>query len=315
VFTIRRMTMADKPAMLEISSHIWEGSDYLPGVFDQWVADTDGEFAAVLLDGALVGCGKLTLLTPVDAWLEGLRKDPRVKEKGMAETVARRFLGMLARRPALRSIRFSTYVRNLASIAINERLGFRRRRTLSVKAWEGSRTEIMSAPLAAPVEALARVQKISDERAVRAFLERSAYFVSTGGLVAEGWRAFPYSPELLAERYSGPGRCRGIVSGRELRALSICTVADLPSGTTVRLVCLDALDEESAAIMMDDVFLGARAAVSGTGAARCEIEWMIPRTPRLLRWAADRGLHSWEQEDDFLVYELPLDTLPSFSDR
>ncbi len=63
MFSIRRMTTADKPAIMEISSHIWEGSDYLPAVFDERVADREGEFAAVLMGERLVGCGKLTFLT------------------------------------------------------------------------------------------------------------------------------------------------------------------------------------------------------------------------------------------------------------
>ncbi len=315
MFTIRRMTMADKPAMLDISSRIWDGTDYLPGVFDEWVLDEDGEFAAVSLDGALVGCGKLTFLTPADAWLEGLRKDPRVKEKGMAEAVARHFFAALSRRPSLASVRFTTYVLNHASITVNEKLGFRMQAVLSLKAWEGTREQLSSVPLSDPDQARRHVRTIEDERAVLAFLERSGYFTSTMGLMVEGWRTYPYSPRLLVDRYVQRGHCRGIVSGEGLRALSISTVAHLPSRTMTKLVCLDALDQEGAGIMMDDVFLAAHAALSRTGAARCEIEWMVPRVPRLLSWAADRGLRSWEREDDFLVYELPLEMLKPFRDQ
>ena len=46
-FTIRRMTPADKPALLAISARMREWTDYIPAVFDEWVADRDGEFAAV----------------------------------------------------------------------------------------------------------------------------------------------------------------------------------------------------------------------------------------------------------------------------
>ena len=311
MFTIRRMTPADKPAMLAISSRIWEGTDYLPGVFDQWVADQEGEFAAVLRDGALVGCGKLSFLTPVDAWLEGLRKDPRVEEKGMAEAVARHFLGLLARRPSLASVRFSTYVGNRASITINERLGFRLRTTLSLKARDGTREQLPS-PSRTP-EARQRVQTIRDGDAVLSFLGGTGYFAATEGLVVEGWRTFPWSAGLLVDRYVRRGFCRGIMSGAGLSALSIATVADLPSGTMIRLVCLDALDDESAGLVMDEVLRSARAAVERTGAAEYEIEWMIPRVPRLLKWAAAGGLHSWEREDDFLVYEMPLPLLSSFA--
>ncbi len=102
VFTLRPMTPADKPAVLGIASRTWEGSDYLPFVFDDWIADTDGEFVAALLEGRVVGCGKLSFLTPYDAWLEGLRKDPEVTQGGLAELVNRYYLRRLAGRPGLR---------------------------------------------------------------------------------------------------------------------------------------------------------------------------------------------------------------------
>ncbi len=111
-------------------------------MFDDWIADRDGEFVAALLDGRVVGCGKLTFLTPHDAWLEGLRKDPDVVEGGLAEAVTRYFLRRIAGRPGLRSVRFSTYVLNDRSIAANERLGFRRLRVFSCKAWTGKRDEL-----------------------------------------------------------------------------------------------------------------------------------------------------------------------------
>ena len=85
----------DRSALLEIASRIWEGMDYLPGVFDEWVVDTRGQFAAVLLDGRLAGCGKLTFLTETDAWLEGLRKDPRVLQRGLGRAVTGHFLSLL----------------------------------------------------------------------------------------------------------------------------------------------------------------------------------------------------------------------------
>ncbi len=133
------MTPADRPAMMDISSRIWEGRDYLPYVFDDWMADPGGIFVAVTLDGRLVGCAKLTFLTPTDVWLEGLRKDPLVKEPGLGEAVSRDFLLILAARPGITSLRFSTGVRNLASIALHERMGYRRFLTLSHKSLEAGR--------------------------------------------------------------------------------------------------------------------------------------------------------------------------------
>ncbi len=168
VFSIRRMSRENKPAMREIASRIWEGSDYLPGVFDEWVADSRGEFAAVFLGDRLAGCAKLTYLSDTDAWLEGLRKDPTVPVTGLGRAVSAHFLSILAARRDLTSVRLATYVRNRASIRISESLGFRLRTTLSVKAWRGSRIDLVSSMRAHASRALSRgtVDTVRDRQAI-----------------------------------------------------------------------------------------------------------------------------------------------------
>ena len=312
MFTVRRMIPSDKPALLDVSSRIWEGGDYIPAVFDEWVADREGEFAALLLDGKVVGCGKLTFFTPTDAWLEGLRKDPLVKEKGAGQAMARYFLGRLAARCDLTSLRFSTYMKNVESITVNERLGFRRRTVLSCKAWEGTPEQLAAMPLGGPEprqKSSGVVATAEDEAQVLDFIDRRGYFAATDGLVVEGWRARPYSRELIAERYVRPGFCRGVTSGGRLEGLAICRTDILAGRAMVRLVCVDAVEDGIANLLFDDVVTAARRAAAGARAV--EIEWMLPANDTLKGWAAARGLKSWEQEDDFLVYGMPLDALRS----
>jgi RimJ/RimL family protein N-acetyltransferase len=301
VFAIRRMTGADKPAVMAFSSRIWEGRDYLSRVFDAWVADTDGEFAAVLLDGTVVGCGKLTWFTPVDAWLEGLRKDPSVAEKGLGRVLALHFFTMLARRPGLASVRFSTRSRNLASITANERLGFQRRMTLTKVGWKGAGDALAAVPLKGGD---AEIVTVRDESLVLDFLVRYGCFRDTAGLVVDGWQARPFSEELLAERYIRPGCCRGVLSPEGLAGLVISRFDDRFTAPRLRIVCLDARDTPVADALFDDVFRFLRAA----GGDAFELEWMVPGVDRLRRWSAARGLRA-EQEDDVVIFELPLELL------
>jgi hypothetical protein len=306
VFTMRRMTAADKPEMMAISARIWEGGDYLPLVFDEWLADTGGEFIAVLLDGRVVGCGKLTFLTSTDAWLEGLRKDPGVPERGMGFALARHFLQLLSPRRDLTSLRFSTFHQNAASIATHERLGFERRVVLSRMTWEGTRGQLAGVSLRPKAGARGRVVTVTDERIVLDFLNRFGWFEATGGLAVEGWRAFPFSPRLLAERYLRTGCCRGVVSDARLAGLSIVVPDARSSVPRVNVVCLDARDAETSDDLFDDLFLSAAATAASSDAGQeAEIQWMVPRVERLKRWCAARGFRG-EQEDDFLVYEMPL---------
>ena len=318
MFSIRRMSTDDKPALLEIASRIWEGSDYLPGVFDEWVTDARGEFAAVLVDGRLVGCGKLTFLTDTDAWLEGLRKDPRVPEAGLGRAVAEHFLALLAARWDLTSIRFATYVKNRASIVTNERLGFRVRTVLSVKKWQGSRIDLAGAGMrerAARSASRMEVDTVRDERVIGDFLQRSGYFEGTQGLMVEGWRVLPFTPARFVERYGRSGACRGAFRGDGLAGLAARVIVRRPGRTGVKLVFLDAADDDTAGALLDDAFRGL-AETPGEGAEpgeTCDIEWIVPPGERFRRWSGSHALASWEQEDDFLVYELPLETLGRYA--
>ncbi len=305
IFSLRPMTPADKPVILDIASRTWEGSDYLPFVFDDWLADGDGEFVAAHLDGRVVGCGKLTFLTPVDTWLEGLRKDPAVSEGGLAEAVTRHFLRRLAGLPGLRSVRFSTYVFNERSIAVNERLGFRRLHAFSCKTWTRRREELASfdCPRAG------RVSVVRDPAEVRRFVEASSWLGAAGGLVCEGWRAYPYSWDLFRSRYLDPGRCLGVLDAGRPAGLAAFAHDTRFDETYVKLAFVEAADRETANALFDGLF----EYVKDHARDDNEIEMILPLGTRIGGWAAERGYKSWEREDDFLVYELPLPLLAGFA--
>jgi hypothetical protein len=301
VFTFRRMTPADKPVLVAIAARIWDGTDYLPAVFDEWVADTEGEFAAVLLDGRIVGCGKLTFLTRTDAWLEGLRKDPDLTEKGITAAVTTHFLEGLAARKDLASIRFATYVRNLASITANERMGFRRYLTLSCKAWSGKREELAAVSIGTTQRGRLVVRQVADEQQAFDFLEASGYLDATRGLLLEGWRALPYARGLFSSRYIRAGFCWGAFDGAELRGMAVFFHDPRRAHTYIRLVMIDAREPAAADLLLDRLFAFARERASDYN----EIELIAPPIARVREPCAARGFRSWEQEDDFLVYEYP----------
>lgn len=306
-FEIRPMRPGDKPAIVEIASRIWDGTDYLPFVFDDWLADADGEFAAATLDGRVVGCGKLSFLAPGHAWLEGLRKDPAVAEGGLADEVTRYFLRRLAVRSGLASVRFATYVFNERSIVANERLGFERRHVLSCKAWARKRSEAEAT--ACPEAGL--VVTVDDPVEAIRFVEAGGRLAASGGLVCEGWKAFPWSPAWFAHRYVAAGRCLGVRAGGDgaLTGLAAFAHDTRYPKTYVKLAFLDALDRESAEALVDAVV----GYVKHHAADENEIEAILPPGARVAPWIAGRGFASWEREEDFFVYELPLDRLAAFA--
>ena len=306
VFSLRPMRTADKPAMLGIASRTWEGSDYLPFVFDDWLADGDGEFVAALLADRVVGCGKLTFLTPVDAWLEGLRKDPEVSEGGLAEAVTRHFLRRLAGRPGLRSVRFSTYVLNERSIAVNERLGFRQRNVFSCKAWTGKPDDVSGVGL----PHAGRASVVRDPVEVRGFVEGSSWLAACGGVLCEGWRVYPYSWDLFRARYLETGRCLGVLDGGRLSGLAAFAHDTRFDQTYLKLSFVEAADRGAAEALFDAVFEYVKAHIRDDN----EVEMILPPGTPIGGWAAERGFRSWEREDDFLLYELPLTLLAGFAE-
>ncbi|HSF79608.1 MAG TPA: GNAT family N-acetyltransferase [Anaerolineales bacterium] len=74
----------DTPEVLELTSKIWEGEDYVPHVWAEWLADYQGLLAVAEYGGRVVGLSKLTYLDPESWWLEGLRVHPDYEGRRIA---------------------------------------------------------------------------------------------------------------------------------------------------------------------------------------------------------------------------------------
>jgi GNAT superfamily N-acetyltransferase len=86
-YLLRPAQPADATAVAALSAQIWGGDDYVPYVFDDWVADEVGEFTVVYEGERLAGFGKLSQLGPTEWWLEGLRVDPAYRGRGVARAM------------------------------------------------------------------------------------------------------------------------------------------------------------------------------------------------------------------------------------
>ena len=104
---IRRARPSDKRDVLAAVRTIWGGHDRIPDVFDTWVRHRTGPFFVAESAGRVVGMGKLTVVSPTEAWLEGGRVAPRWRRKGIATAlIAHRV--EYARQRGFRVLRFST---------------------------------------------------------------------------------------------------------------------------------------------------------------------------------------------------------------
>ncbi|MFB6154372.1 MAG: GNAT family N-acetyltransferase [Haloferacaceae archaeon] len=78
---IRPAESDDRDAVASFTTDTWAdrgGGDYVPHVFEEWVAaDGDGDQTFVAdADGRAVGLVRVSLLSPYEAWLQGMRVDP-----------------------------------------------------------------------------------------------------------------------------------------------------------------------------------------------------------------------------------------------
>jgi GNAT superfamily N-acetyltransferase len=74
----------DKDEVFELCSHIWDGGDYIPAVWEDWLADPDGLFGVAEMGGRVVGIFKLTKFAEDEWYMEGLRVHPDVQGMGVA---------------------------------------------------------------------------------------------------------------------------------------------------------------------------------------------------------------------------------------
>jgi GNAT superfamily N-acetyltransferase len=301
-FSFRRASPEDRAAVEALCAKIWEGDDYIPTCFDAWAADENGEFLLGFATGpaatnngpSLIGLGKLSFLSPGEAWLEGLRKDPDSQAKGFGSALCRHFLARLAADPSISSVRFSTYFSNSASIALNGALGFRQVATASCLHVVPS---IDSRPAAAPPPDV-----ITDAAEVLDFVRASSWF---GPFLHEGWRSQVWDEGVFAARYVDTGSCVGFHSEGRLVALAARSINNIKA--TGQLPFFDAADPGmGAALAADCVAWFAERGVK-------EAETFVPAPGlRVLPMLQAAGFASSERLEDYLVFELPLVRLADY---
>lgn len=86
---IRAAKPSDKVAIVQICQHTWDNEDdYIPAVWDKWIADPCGHMLIADLNGHPVGMTRLVQLSPTEGWWEGLRVDCSSRFQGIGSRLA-----------------------------------------------------------------------------------------------------------------------------------------------------------------------------------------------------------------------------------
>lgn len=185
-FLFRPARLSDAAAVAALSAQIWEGEDYVPHVFKEWVADEKGQFTVVYDGERLAGFGKLTELGPTEWWLEGLRVDPAYRGRGVARAMhiyAVELFDQIGRG----MLRLATNAENAPIHKISGETGFRL----------VSQHFIVEASALAADPALTLTPITPAELpTVQEWLANSRPYQDTAGLVEDDWVWLELSPRL-----------------------------------------------------------------------------------------------------------------------
>jgi GNAT superfamily N-acetyltransferase len=242
---IRPVRPADRERVVDLTRDIWNGHDYVPRVFDDWVSDSASAFQAIELDGIVVGLQRLRPYAPGLLWYEGLRVASSHRRRGLARHMLQSAIAQ-AREQGFRELRLATG--NPAAARLFEEEGFIRLQ--DNRWWKGLRVEGGESP---------RIPGPSEGEKLWAGIDTSPGLELWGGVTADFQGAQDLGAKELS-RLAGIGMLRSGPGGRAVVALrepwgnniSVAFVAG--KGGALRELLL-ALRFEADADGLDDVTL------------------------------------------------------------
>lgn len=192
---------SDQGDILELTRTLWEGQDYIPQVWADWLADPLGLLVVAEAQGQAVGLGKLTDLGLGEWWLEGLRVAPAWQGQGVASHI-HEYLLEAWKLHGGGIVRLATSSQRVQVHHLCARLGFLQIADLVKFSWFGESLGPSSSPRAAGgeivPEGFAKVQATDLPRAV-AWASDLSGLPESAGLLNLGWRWAQAVPDRLAE--------------------------------------------------------------------------------------------------------------------
>ena len=176
---------------MEISKKIWGGHDYLPSVWDDWLADKNARFIVATVNGRTVGCAHAGLQTNYVAWLEGVRVHEQYRGLGLAGKLNHALVEW-ARRKGARVARLSTGSSNRASREHLEKIGFPVMQTFQrLESARGLR-----------VKPAGVTTSRGSAKSLWNWLRTRPNFAENHAMYSDGWTWYPLTLQTLRRRIS-----------------------------------------------------------------------------------------------------------------
>ncbi len=125
---IRKLEHKDIDDIISICSGLWDGTDYLPSIFHEWVED-EGLFIGAVdsSTGKVIGLDKYTILPDNSGWLEGLRVHKDYRGQGISKKLAEYTLNAAKKDLSdgkIINIGFGTHITSIESINLMKKYNF-----------------------------------------------------------------------------------------------------------------------------------------------------------------------------------------------
>lgn len=194
--------------MFAMVATVWDGHDYIPSVWDEWLRDPAGPLLVGEQEGRPVALAKLTGVGAGQDWFEGLRVAPEQRGRGLARLMLARCVE-LARQRGARVLRYCTSVHNPTMHRVAEEFGFR---LCYLAQWYTAERLAPGAEGQRPAE---QTTALGPERLAELLgqLAGSPLLRLTGGLYSYSWLAQELTEARLREHLER-GEVRGLAGGR-----------------------------------------------------------------------------------------------------
>ena len=280
--TIRPARPDDRAAMERICAHTWEWGDYIPEVWDDWLADEQGLPIVGELEGRVVALSRFRFQATDQLWLEGMRVDPEYRRRG----IGREFLDhsiAFARERGASTVRLSTSYHNIPVHTLTAQAGM---------TYAGAYQLWIAGPLPGGPDPVFLSAEHADQ--VRAFLNNSPVLAHAHGLYSIDWAW----EELSAARVdqfleTGQFAARIAPDGR-LAALAVLHLFPEDNELWSSII-----DGESAAIT--DLAVALRRHAARLGAEKVQV--MVPDLGWLRGALSEAGYGTGEWEGELWVFE------------
>jgi hypothetical protein len=267
---------------------MWDGDDYVPQVWDEWLVDLYGQLVVAEVQNRVVGFAKLSRLADDEWWLEGLRVDPAYRRRGIGGQLQSHLVEK-ARQVGRGMLRYGTHSLNEPMHRLSARLGFRH-----VAVYRLYEADLLPAGDAPPLRHLTE----ADLAAAWTLVSDSPRHRAAGGLHEISWRWVNLTRERLAHHLAA-GEAWGVDAGHELAGLALTYDPD-------KALCIGYVDGSNEALVT--ILQGLRGLAAQQGFA--EVAFKPVEEPALAAAVEAAGYErSWDQ--DLWIFELALEDTPN----